>query len=100
MYGVIPQLAETRTVRLGDVGSLFVTLRSKGSKNADEFTPALIKAVNIRFRPSTFLRKELAKLASFELGASLKDQREARKTNMEELQAAIDAATPEVEPEP
>ena len=93
----VSELADSRTVRLGDLGSLFVTLRSKGSKNVDEFTTSLIKGVNIRFRPSQYLRKQLNAALNYERTVSKKAAAEAAKANAEELQGVINANNEELQ---
>ena len=89
----ITELAEARTVRLGDLGSLYVTLRSKGAKNVDEFNSTLIEGVNIRFRPSSFLRKQLASVLTYERSVSKKLQAAAVQASIAEIQTAINGAT-------
>ena len=93
----VSELAEGRTVRLGDLGSLFVTIRTEGSDDVEGFTASLIKGVNIRFRPSAYLRKQLTATATFERGVSKKAQAAAAKQAAENLQQHVDDANGEAE---
>lgn len=81
-------------IRLGNLGSLFPTFTGKGAKNADEFTTNLIKRVNIRFRPTGEVKKELKK-ATFTLTVTKKRMKEQIKAMKEDLQAIIDASAGE-----
>ena len=50
-------------VRLGDLGSLQITLSSEGTKEAKDFTSSNIKKARIRFRPGTDLEEILPNLS-------------------------------------
>jgi len=53
---IIPRhLGQGEIVRLGEFGSLSITLSSGGAATQEEFTPGLIKGINLNFR----LGKEL-----------------------------------------
>lgn len=56
-------LAAGEIVRLGDIGSLQVGLRSKGVKSEDEFTSANILKAHLNFRPGRDLADLLANLS-------------------------------------
>ena len=49
---VIPkELSKGNTVRLGDFGSFYPTIKSEGSEVEEEFNESLINKTNIKFRP-------------------------------------------------
>lgn len=51
-YEIIAALEDGKSVRLGDLGSFRPTIGGKGAETAEDFTPDLIKRVNVRFHPS------------------------------------------------
>lgn len=56
-YEIKEALLAGCSVRLGDLGSFRPTLASRGMTTADEVTSASVKAVRVRFTPSTKLKK-------------------------------------------
>ncbi len=52
-------LMHGRIVRLGSLGSLFVSLNSSPSDSADEVSTANVKKLKLNFRPSAELRKQV-----------------------------------------
>jgi len=63
---VIPNhLLNGRIVRLGDLGSFYVTLSSGGADTEDDFTTSLIKKANVSFRPGKLIKNKI-KTATFE----------------------------------
>ncbi|MFA8436445.1 MAG: HU family DNA-binding protein [Marinifilaceae bacterium] len=58
------ELKEGRIVRLGELGSLYVTINCEGTDTEEEFNETHIKQANIRFRPGKEL-KELTKTMKF-----------------------------------
>ena len=91
----VTELADGRTVRLGDLGSLFVTLQTAGSEDGEGFTQAMIKGVNVRFRPSSFLRKQLIAAVTYEKSISKKAAAAAAKQSNESLQSTLDSSNGE-----
>jgi predicted histone-like DNA-binding protein len=57
-------LEDGRIIRLGDLGSLRITLRSEGKDTAEEITPAVVKKTKIIFTPGKKL-KEMQENAKF-----------------------------------
>lgn len=58
---LIPErLLDGFIVRLGDFGSFNVTLSSEGVEKAEDFNQAMIKGVNINFRPGKVVEKVLS----------------------------------------
>ena len=51
------QLIHGRTVKLNNLGSLFLTLSSEGTEKAGDFTSENIKKATLRFRPGKRLKK-------------------------------------------
>lgn len=61
LYQVVPQeLAEGRIVRLGDFGSLQVTLQGEGAATEKGFSASLIKTRRVRFREGRGISAALA----------------------------------------
>ncbi len=57
---VIPRhITDGEIVRLGDLGSFAMTLKSEGSETEDGFTSSMIKRVKLIFRPGKRFKKEL-----------------------------------------
>lgn len=55
---VIPdELSNGRTVRLGDLGSLYISNKSDGSETAEKVNANNIKAVKVDFRPAGDFKK-------------------------------------------
>ena len=78
------QLLLGNKVTLGDLGSFSVSLDSKASPNAEEFSTSQIKRVLVRWSPSNTL-SGLEKEVSFEYVSTRKAQDEARKAEKELL---------------
>ena len=58
---VLPgELAEGKSVKLGDFGSFHVTLQSEGAENEEAFTSGNIKKFSIRFRPGKIVKNVLS----------------------------------------
>jgi len=56
-------LLEGRTVKLGDLGSFYLTVNSNGKDTADEVDAKGIVQANIRYRPSMKLKEVLNRLS-------------------------------------
>lgn len=57
---ILPEfLMQGATVELGDLGSLFVNLKSDGSVSENDFDKNLIKGNKIIFRPAINMRKQM-----------------------------------------
>jgi predicted histone-like DNA-binding protein len=57
---IIPQeLANGKIVRLGDLGSLRITVKSEGSDKEDKVTSANINSVSVIFIPGKDLKKAI-----------------------------------------
>lgn len=55
---VIPDvLADGKTVRLGELGSLYISNKSDGSDTAEKVTASNIKQAKVDFRPGTDFKK-------------------------------------------
>ena len=78
------QLLLGNRVNLGDLGTFYVSLKADSADNAEEFTTALIKDVNVRWAPSP-LFKSLKNEATFTYVGSRESQAEARKAEKETL---------------
>lgn len=63
---VIPhQLKYGRQIHLGDLGTLYLTIKSTGKPSEEEFNMADIKSARIRFRPGATI-KNMLKMLKFE----------------------------------
>ena len=78
------QLLLGNRVNLGDLGTFYVSLKADSADNAEEFTTALLKDVNVRWAPSP-LFKSLKNEATFTYVGSRESQAEARKAEKETL---------------
>jgi len=59
---VVPlELLKGNIIRLGDLGSLRVTLSSEGAESEEDFSSSLIKNANVRFLPGQELKQEMLK---------------------------------------
>ena len=54
-------LTDGKTVKLGDLGTIYLTVSSEGADTREEVTAQLVKAVRVRFMPSETLREAIAK---------------------------------------
>jgi len=86
---VIRRVSDGLTVKLGDLGSIYPTIKTEGVDKVDDFNTSMIKAVRVRFRPSAKVVREVSK-STFEMTISRKAERAARKAEKERQQAAID----------
>ena len=80
-----------KRVQLADLATVRVTLSSEGAEDAEKFTTALIKKVNVRFAPADKM-KNLLSDAEFEHVVSLKEAAEARKKAKQDLNSDIEAS--------
>lgn len=63
LLDVIPEnLSNGKTVKLGDLGSFRLTLRSEGADSIDKFNPKLIKQFKVNFRQGAEFKKQLAEM--------------------------------------
>ena len=63
LFIVIPKfLAEGRIIRLGELGSLRITLQSSGSEVEEDFSESKIDSIAIRFIQSKTLRRTLGNI--------------------------------------
>lgn len=63
-------LLDGHSVQLGDWGSFYLTVTSKGSDTEKEATPAKVEKINIRFLPGKDLKNAIGK-ATFTLASDL-----------------------------
>ena len=56
------QLIFGRTVQLGDLGTIYMTLRSQSTEDPDDFEVSNVEGAMLHFRPSQKLRKTLGNL--------------------------------------
>ena len=62
---VIPKhIKDGEIVRLGDLGSFAITLKSDGADTADGFTSSMIKRIKVLFKPGKIFKNEM-KTAAF-----------------------------------
>ena len=54
-------MLDAKSIQLGELGNLYLTLHTEGSETKEEVTSDKIKKVNIRFRPSASVREALQK---------------------------------------
>ena len=97
------QLLLGNRVNLGDLGTFYVSLKADSADNAEEFTTALIKDVNVRWAPSQQF-KSLINEATFTYVGSRESQAEARKAEKETLNSMAtdkpsDKPDPDTDPE-
>ena len=78
------QLLLGNRVNLGELGTFYVSLKSKAANNAEEFSTSLIKDVNVRWSPSSQF-KSLINEATFTYVGTREAQAEARKAEKELL---------------
>lgn len=63
---VIPNyMLNGQIVRLGELGSFFVTLSSEGADTEEAFTTSMIKRAKVNFRPGKLIKNKM-KTATFE----------------------------------
>ena len=93
------ELLKGMTIEMGDLGTLFTTLKSEGADKVEDFNTSLIKRVNVRFRAKSELKKELQK-ATFEKTTTKKSLAEAMKAHDADVQAAIDEGSDDGHDEP
>lgn len=86
------ELLKGNVIEMGDLGTIFSTLSGEGSDDVEKFSASNIKRVNLRFRASTELKREMQK-ATFEKTTTKKSLRAATKEHDADVQDAIDAAS-------
>jgi len=60
---LIPRhIGQGQIVRLGEFGSFYVGISSKGAEQETDFKESMIKKVKIYFRPGSVLKKEISAL--------------------------------------
>ena len=91
------QLLLGNRVNLGDLGTFYVTLKAEAADNAESFSTALIKDVNVRWSPSTQF-KSLINEATFTYVGTREAQAEARKAE-KELLNSLATKQPDKEPD-
>lgn len=68
------RLLAGESVRVGDLGTLRITFRSKGVENIDDFKASqMIYDVRLRFTPSKEFRENVVNKMTFECGGVLED---------------------------
>jgi len=58
MDEVIRRLKNGEAVHLGELGTLYPTLKSEGALKAENFNAAMIRSANVRFRPGKLIKEE------------------------------------------
>ena len=58
---VLQNLKNGNTVKLGDWATFYLTVRSEGTLQDFEFTPAKIKKINVQFRCDKAFQEEMAR---------------------------------------
>jgi len=60
LMDIIPEdLLNGKVVSLGELGSFYLTVKSEGTKTADELTTGMVKGVKIQYRPTKTLKTKL-----------------------------------------
>lgn len=77
-------LLDGKTVKLGGLGTFYLTASANGADTRDEANAQLIKAVKIRFQPSAELREAVAKATFASTESLLNDQVEVVPITVEE----------------
>lgn len=80
------QLLLGNKVNLGDLGSFFIVLHGEGAENAENFNPAMINKVTVRWTPGTAFTNMRTE-AQFQFVGTRKSQSEARKSERDRLNA-------------
>ena len=75
-------------VTLGDLGSFYITLSSKGAESTEKFTVGLITKANVRWTPSNEFQSLLNE-AEFRYVPTREKQAEARKEERESVDTKI-----------
>ena len=88
---------ESKLVQLGSMGSIYPTLRSDASMEPDAFNAAMIRKVNIRFRPSTALIGSVNENVSFNRVPSKKEQAASNKASTTAINAKLTQQMEEAE---
>lgn len=91
------QLLLGNRVNLGDLGTFYVSLKADAADNAESFSTALIKDVNVRWSPSIQF-KSLINEATFTYVGTREAQAEARKAE-KELLNSLATKQPSMEPD-
>ena len=65
---IVMQLRNGRIVELGDLGTLHISVRSKGADKKTDLTSANISRAYIRYRPGEILKESLSSLSFMRLG--------------------------------
>ena len=82
-------LKEGKLMQLGLLGSIYPTLKSDASTEPDTFNAAMIRKVNIRFRPTNALRGAVNENVSFNRVPSKKETAAANKANSSAINAKL-----------
>lgn len=85
-------LSNGALLNLSAMGRFRVTLSSEGADSTAEFTPSLIKSANVRWTPSTKIKKEMRD-ATFKLMPTLERIDKARKEMREFVDSEVGAST-------
>jgi predicted histone-like DNA-binding protein len=59
---MVREMLKGRSIRLGDIGSLVMTIQSEGQEKPEDVTSSSIKKARVNFRPGKRLRKMLKSL--------------------------------------
>ncbi|MBO4905853.1 MAG: HU family DNA-binding protein [Bacteroidaceae bacterium] len=81
-------IKEGKLVHLGDLGSFYPSLKSDASTEPDTFNTAMIRSVNLRFRPTKSIKDELQD-ASFERTITKKDRAAQAKASISAINAKL-----------
>ncbi|MDD3281601.1 MAG: HU family DNA-binding protein [Bacteroidales bacterium] len=54
-------MLDAKSIQLGELGNFYLTLHTESSETKEEVTADKIKKINIRFRPTAFVREALQK---------------------------------------
>ncbi len=94
---VVRNLQNGDAVNLGDLGTIYPTLRSDAATKEDSFNPAMIRGVMVRFRPAHTLKGEINAELSYTKTATKKAQAAANKAATEAQNAALRAQAEEAD---
>lgn len=81
-------IKEGKLVHLGDLGSFYPALKSDASTEPDTFNAAMIRRVNLRFRPTKSIKADLQDV-SFERTITKKDRAAQAKVSAAAINAKL-----------
>ena len=72
LFLIIPRyLSKGRVIRLGDLGTIRVTLNSEGVEKEEDVSPHIIKRTKVLFKPGSLIKDEAGKFKFKKFGDDL-----------------------------